>query len=732
MANLDFPEKMEKAKERIDSYEEILGSGLNQPYTNTNSGSRKLMAATHRTHALGLLHGEKAINETGYEIRFGEFSSSLNQVEVDSQVIARISKFSFAPDHHFWVIMMDLNSKTLFVKERKVYKHITESYGYLMNTTAIDSLQIGQVVPGGTIIEKSLAFDEWNNRQDGVNLNTAYLALDGNMEDSVWISKSAQSKLVASLIKPVKIMINENDIPLNLYGDDNLYKIIPDIGEDISLDNGILIGLRKEKKEESLFMQSAERLKKPLMSDDKYTLHGKVIDINIYCNNPENLDGPYTKQLNMYYNELLRESREFISILTPYIAQGYKLSYDLQKKFAIAKRIVNKDKFIDKRLFSNIVLELFVLEELPINIGDKVSNRYGGKGVVSAIIPDELMPRDPRTGEIVEQILNSSTMYGRENPGQLFEVSVNKIGSDICSMISTGTFDVDESLKMILDFVEIVAPKQYESLKEWTERLDSEDKIFFVQSIVNDGVIHVSTLPMTESMNIDKLAILYERFPMLNTKYNVPIKDSNGNYRYVETRRPLTVGKQYTFRLKQYAEEKFSATSLSATNIRNENIKSKAARDHRELYSNTPVRMGNMECDDLLHAGVEYVVTALMLHSLSPHGRRLVEAFYTGDPYEVDIKLDQDSSNRSVEIVNAYLKTMGLKLKFYKVKKHKHQAVKFNAISFTSDAKQQAISFNNEKDFDFIKDFEEKSEKEKQKQKRAFHFNPFRFFGDPQ
>ena len=142
--------------------------------------------------------------------------------------------------------------------------------------------------------------------------------------------------------------------------------------------------------------------------------------------------------------------------------------------------------------------------------------------------------------------------------------------------------------------------------------------------------------------------------------------------------------------------------------------------------------MGSMECDDLLHAGAEYVVSALMLHSLSPHGRRLVEAFYTGDPYEVDIKLDQDSSNRSVEIANAYLKTMGLKLKFYKVRKHKKQAIKFNAISFTPDAKKQAISFNNEKNFDFLAAYNEKLKREEAKKKRAFHFNPFRFFGDPQ
>ena len=46
--------------------------------------------------------------------------------------------------------------------------------------------------------------------------------------------------------------------------------------------------------------------------------------------------------------------------------------------------------------------------------------------------------------------------------------------------------------------------------------------------------------------------------------------------------------------VKQYAEEKFSATSLSATNIRNENTKSRVKKDFRELYPNTPIRFGKL------------------------------------------------------------------------------------------------------------------------------------------
>ena len=67
-----------------------------------------------------------------------------------------------------------------------------------------------------------------------------------------------------------------------------------------------------------------------------------------------------------------------------------------------------------------------------------------------------------------------------------------------------------------------------------------------------------------------------------------------------------------------------------------------------------------------MHLDPEIVVTNLMLYSLSPHGRRLFRNLLVGDPFNIDIKLDEDCSNRTVEIINTYLLTMGLELEFLK------------------------------------------------------------------
>lgn len=732
MAALDFSDKIEEASSNINNIEEMLGKGLLQPFNGTNAGARKIMYGTHRDHVFPLIAGEKAIIETGYEIRFGDYSSSITRADADYVVVAKISKFSFAPNHHYWLILKDVNKNKLDVIERISYHHITESYGYLYNNEYMDNLSVGSYVPNNTIVQKSLAFDEYNNRKDGRNFTVGYMALDDNMEDSILFLDEAAGKLTSPLIKPVSIPINDNDIPLNIYGDENTYKIFPDIGEDIKDAN--LIALRKENKEEAFYTQSVDRLRKIIMSDDIKQVHGKVIDVDIYCNNPDILENHYYEQLKLYYNELQRSSAEIVATILPYVSQNYELSYDLQKVFATAKRVCNHDQYIDKRPFSNIILVLTVLEELKMNPGDKASNRYGGKGIVSSILPKELMPRYKDIHgnfKPFDVIFNSSTMYGRENVGQILEMELTHIGEAILNRIVSEKIELDEAYNMIHKYVNFCSPEQAAYMEEMKNNMSREELMFFIESIVESGEIHLSMRPISDTMTIDKLAEIYAAFPWIEQNYvEVPLVGSNGQVRFIPARRRMVVGKQYIFRLKQFAEEKFSATSLSSTNIRNENTKSRAKKDFRELYPNTPIRFGNMETNNMNHIGADAVIANMMIHSLSPQGRRLVEQMYTGDPFSIDIKLDSNSKNRSAEIAATYLKTIGRRLKFIKRRK-KREKIVMSPIIFERDPITRPIDILPEhmrEGFDYEKDFKERQEFEKLKKEKGA-ISPIEFEG---
>jgi hypothetical protein len=109
-----------------------------------------------------------------------------------------------------------------------------------------------------------------------------------------------------------------------------------------------------------------------------------------------------------------------------------------------------------------------------------------------------------------------------------------------------------------------------------------------------------------------------------------------------------------------------------------------------------------------------------MIHSLSPQGRRLVEQMYTGDPLNIDIKLDSSSKNRSAEIVNTYLKTIGRRMVFKKTKK-KITKISISPVTFDRSPTTCPVYFipsNMREGFDYEKEFKECNRIEALKKKR--------------
>lgn len=664
MAKFDLVNDIQRLD--IQNIDHILGKGLQMPFSASNSGSRKLMFGTQLEHRLPLIHPEVAFIQTGYEKQFGEYSSSYTKTDTAMDVIGIVPKFSWLPKHQFYVFMIDPATGILHSYERKEYKHITEKYGYLYNNDVLDHLNIGDHIPSGTVIQKSTSFDEFDNRMDGCNLLTMYSACEETMEDAIVISETASKKLASPLVKKVIIGFNDNEIPLNLYGDMNSYKIFPDIDEESK--NSILCAFRVQKKEECLYSQSYARLRELSISDEKYTASGRVVDIDIFCNAPGNLTQyGYNDQLLKYYTENLRMSREIVDLLKPYVDAGHKMDYELQRIYSIANSVLNGKQYFSERVFTNIVLEITLVEEIPVLRGDKLSNRYGGKGITARVKPDCMMPRT-KSGEVIDVILNMCGVYGRENAGQLFEITVSYICIKLLAYIQLEVLDVGQCIEMYLDLLRIVAPSMVDYTEETFSLMSDEECIEYIAGVCeSERSMYLVIEPMSENMTIDKVAQLYETFPWIKPEtVMMPVIDSVGHIRYVPSRRPLVYGYQYIYRLKQYAEEKFSVTSLSATNIRNENSKSKSSNNYKALYSRTPIRFGDMETGNLIHLGAELVVQMLMLYSTSPHARRLTSEMLTGDPFNIDVKLDMKSKNRNVEILNVYLKTMGLKLIFTK------------------------------------------------------------------
>lgn len=678
---IDSINEIQEIGKRIPTMEHVLCKGLMMPFNPSNSGSRKQMMAAQLEQLLGLYNPELPRIQTGYENSFGDRSSSLIIADREWVVIHKISKFSFDPNRFYYLIVYDPEGNKFDMITRKEYEHITESYGILYNNDFVDSLQPGKKINKGKTIRKSLAYDEFNNRRDGVNLMSTYMSLEATKEDGIVISETAANLLASPLVKKVQFQINNNDIPLNLYARNQAdYKCFPDIGESTDLANGILCALRRQKKDEMLFSQSKKNLSRLMISDDKYTVSGVVVDIDIYCNDNDILeDSYYFSQLNFYNKERIRFMSEFVDKVAPLIQSNHFCSYELKKTYSDFKRILEGGQYVKEKVFSNTILEITLVEKSKVEIGDKIANRYGGKGVVSDIRPDEMMPLLDN-GKRVHLIYNSSTCINRENNGQLNEMFLNFASDRIVDHVNNleTAFDLNYVINLYIDYLRILNPKLADSAEQFILSGDLDDQTDYMSFLFNEGFI-LSLDPMSDKTNIDTLAQVKAKFPFIQ-QYNVivPQQGSDGSYRYIQTRRRLECGEQYIWRLKQYAEEKFSVVSLSATNLKNENTRNTNKKSYKLPYAKTCVRFGDMETGDLLHAGVEAVITNLLLVSLSPKSRRKLGRELTeGAIFDTDIKLDDEASNRSVEILNAYLRTIGLRLVFTKIPKRLKYPLKY-------------------------------------------------------
>lgn len=681
--NFNLIDNLLEREEEIGNLEKILAKGLYQPFNSANSGSRKLLHGSQLEQVVQVKDAQMASITTGYEIQYGDYNSSKVVAENEYEVVAIISKFSFNPKLVYYTILADHKNKKFKIFETRKFEYTNETYGYEYNTSHMDCLEEGYVIPNGYIMRTSKSYDEFQNRQDGLEANCVYYNTEKNKEDSIIISESFSERAATSKLAYPKLMINSNDIPLNLYGNRSEYKSFPDVGEEV--ENCILCAVRRERNDEMEYTHTYEMLSKTIMSDDKITVNGYVYDIDIYVNDPENIkENIYNTQLYKYYMESIRFRSTLLNTVDNLKLQypDYELDYDLDKMYYTFNELSKGAKYTKDRgkEFANISIEFHIVEFAPLSIGDKITNRYGGKGVVSHIYPDVLMPYNPETREYADIVINSDGCTNRENPGQIFEIHLNSASTQIVNMIYKLNLDNDTIIKWIYDFYHILSPKlATDFMNKISNYWESTEEMIdiYIQSIIDEGRISIALEPISECVNIDTLDRIYKQFPFIHDPYlYVPVQCSNGKYRRVKTKRPIPFGSIYMYRLKQHSEDKFSATSLSATNIRGLNTKSKANKEYRSMHGKTPIQFGYMESGDIANLGMEYLVEILMIHAVSPSAIELMEKALTGDPYNIDIKLDENSSNRNVEILNAYLTTCGLEFVFNKIRKNPQFAMR--------------------------------------------------------
>ncbi len=247
----------------------------------------------------------------------------------------------------------------------------------------------------------------------------------------------------------------------------------------------------------------------------------------------------------------------------------------------------------------DFMLEVTIEKTASTTRGDKFTNLFAGKGTVSIIIPDEIMPRDPLTDEPVDMVFNPLGIFGRNNWGTIFELGLSKVIEDIEILTSTinGSDDDLDIAMQVLARIDFTADKFIQKYDlEYFERIrkvlahleteyhhgDAAPLMAFIKDIQEEGFyLYVSNFPEItyndfyttflkpygEEFNVNfgksKIQISEDLIKWLREKWNYK-NNVIGSESY-EIDLDAFVGSNYLLKLYHSSYSKYTAVSLASS-----------------------------------------------------------------------------------------------------------------------------------------------------------------------
>ena len=638
---------------------------------------RTTMNIKHHNQHLTIDNPEFPIIFNGNENLIGANSSFYYKTDKTYKVIAIIKKYNELLKGKTYNALYFLYSKeddSYRLIKRKECEDLTEKFGFDYRNDYLDNAVDGDMIPPNTVLYKSSSYDDDMNVSIGVNGRILYAVDPYVQDDAIKISESFAHRMISNQITTRSIPITDNTVFLNLYGDDNNYQCLPNIGDHIS--NGILAATRPIK-EQRMFsdMRDISLSTINFSSDQIFYGDGEIIDINVYCNNPNMKNNNMNKQLVQYYNDSKFFYSQVYRMCKKIIYSGSKkIDREINHWFRKSMDYLDEDAkwAFNDNIFSNLMVEVSIRKKEPIKIGRKIVGRFGNKTVVCKIVPDEEMPYVTSDSYIdeygvvhpkgekkyIELITNPLAIINRTIPMALIEASMSFITERAREYMAT-LDNMDDQEEILFDIIEIFNPQQAIATLKLYKRLSDREKREFIKSAIVDGIfIQVNAF--------DEDIILRDAIIEIYTKFGEIIKPSNLFTPKPKWGRDIFVGKyhigyQYIMMLKQSGEKGFSVRSAGSISDESLPEKSNENKIGKLWHSETPIRFGEYETPNfmIITKPEDYaLITALYRSSID--GRRFMyEAIISEDG---NYKIPDNFTSRSAEILKVYLKSLGVRI----------------------------------------------------------------------
>lgn len=565
----------------------LVGQG---DFPGANNVMRGTMNIKHHVQHLTIDDPEFPFLFDGKENIVGEHSSFYTKTDKPYKIIRIVKKYDELLRGKCYIALYFLYCKeddSYIVVERKEVENLTESFGFDYKNDYLDAAEEGEEVPPNTILTSSTSYDDNGNVSVGVNGRILYAVHPAVQDDAIICSESFAQRMIANNVKQITIPINENTILLNLYGDEGEYRGLPNIGDVIP--NGVIAATRtiKETRMFSDLRDSSLRTTNE-QSDQKFYGEGEIIDINVYCNNPDLKTNKVTRQLVQYYTDAKWFYSEVYRTCKQIINSGSKkIDNEIHRWMRLAMNYLDTKALwaFNDNIFSNLMVEILIRKKEPIKIGRKIVGRHGNKTVVCSIWPDKDMPylttettkdefgvvHPQGVRERVDLITNPLAIINRTIPMTMNEGSVSFI-MDRTRKHAATIEDPEEAMEFMFGVLDILNHKQTEELRAIYNGLSPYAKKNFIKDcisiddngllITNNGLYYRWEAFCEASSLRDSTIEVYEKYGDIIKPYHIFMpKPKWGRDIYIGED---CIGYQYIMMLKQSGEKGFSVRSAGA------------------------------------------------------------------------------------------------------------------------------------------------------------------------
>lgn len=306
---------------------------------------RSTMFTSHLKQFLNLKSPDFPYLFTNTENITGKYSHGYKKVKGNLRVERKVEKFKnlLGSPRIYKLFVFDEEKEEYDVIERKELENLTENFGYLYDNTVIDKLKPGDRVKKNTVLYHSTSYDEDMNYSYGKNVVVAYTLDPYTSEDAAVASRSLTKELTSIETEVVNFGLNNNDYLVNLYGDENNYQPLPNIGDKVS---DILCASRRLINDQVLHDFRDDTLHKLIDTDTPIYCDRdvEIVDYTIYSNADEWQNNPFYEQLNAlmisqddYYQAIL-ETCDFI------VHSGYKYTQAVDYLYKRSQEFMDRRK----------------------------------------------------------------------------------------------------------------------------------------------------------------------------------------------------------------------------------------------------------------------------------------------------------------------------------------------------------------------------------------------------